>query len=777
MEPMHGSDRPVARLATTIPSGRPVFRRVALLIDGTARALILPFGPTLVYRLKYENMNVDPLLWPGIVPSLATVVAVYGLGRSLGTFVADTCRPTFATSSLAIARLGGIALALHVFTYGAGLGSVRWLILIRFLSSVVAGLLCGLTSGIILEEDVLARRGSKLDLTEAVRKRESYSDLGCGTAKIYLAGFAVSILSGGLLFRSANGDLVFQGLTGGYSWSIFFLVGTAVLGELVFRTIFRLSAVSEEASLKRRPSVVFDEEVGIFGESDEDDDVASVTFLDPLIDTPARASFVSTIRSRIESATSLDEFFDCRSVCSDMDDILVDDPGMPLPSPGHLHSIARYVGGRCVYDDGEPSYVPQGDQVAVIPQCYLDCFNGNREKAKKAWDATQRWRFERQVWKIHTIPNSWFSRIKDAYPHFLHGFSKAGYPVIYEQPGRMNLKELFRNGCDIADMVHHYTFFLEYLSNCICTRPEVRSRKGPGAQPHSSSTWGFLVVMDVKGAGLSHLSGDVLRYLKQAGDTNSAHYPMSMKRAFLVNSPFWLAGAWSGIKGILPDSVQVDILSTSKFPAALREYIDEDQIPEEYAGKSPFALGEHPFEVELQALVEAAESDDMGMFSMSLSPLSGPGLRYAASASHPQRSAEPFRRRIASIDRVRSSERNSATPYSKDHKTRSPSSESNTLVLLSIVFVIFSAVQGAIEVAVPIWVLSPTSLGGLGYSPSRSGVSMFCAAMVLLWLLRSKSSRFLSRIPTKGPVQALRIGTGAESILLAALLYISSSTL
>jgi hypothetical protein len=107
------------------------------------------------------------------------------------------------------------------------------------------------------------------------------------------------------------------------------------------------------------------------------------------------------------------------------------------------------------------------------------------------------------------MPNRWFYKIKEAYPHFVHGNSKAGYPIIYEQLGRMNLKDLFRNGCEISDMVWHYTFFMEFVSNRICTRADVRSKLHPDSPQQGSSFWGTMVVMDVKGAGLTHLSGDV----------------------------------------------------------------------------------------------------------------------------------------------------------------------------------------------------------------------------------------------------------------------------
>lgn len=258
-----------------------------------------------------------------------------------------------------------------------------------------------------------------------------------------------------------------------------------------------------------------------------------------------------------------------------------------------------------MYPDGKPAYVPQGDCVSTIPSNFLEFYNYDHTRARQAYEATQEWRKQCNVWKIHTLPNRWYPRIKEAYPHFVHGHSKAGYPIIYEQPGRMRLKELFRSGCKIDDMIFHYQFFMEFLSNIICTREEVRSLSNSSSHVNGEvSSWGLMVVMDVEGIGFSSLSKDVLSYLKQAGEVNKSHYPLCTKRAILINMPYFLAGAFSTVKGLVPDSVQVDVASSSQRRQVLCKYIDEDQIPPEYGGTSPHRLGEHPYELSLRDLVQ-----------------------------------------------------------------------------------------------------------------------------------------------------------------------------
>ena len=264
-------------------------------------------------------------------------------------------------------------------------------------------------------------------------------------------------------------------------------------------------------------------------------------------------------------------------------------------SAAAMGMVAHYdrVTRCCVYEDGSPAHIPAGTSTQTLPSNFLRICKGNHRKAAKQWNATQEWRKKGQVWKIHTVPNHWYLRIKDAYPHSIHGFTKDGYPVIYEQPGNMKLKWLFRDGCTVSDMTRWYTFFMEYLSNCMTARA--------ADEESLAHDWGFVVVMDMRRAGISMLSSDVLSYLKQAGAINNTHYPLSMKQSYLINAGSLVASIWSGVRKTLPESVHVEIF---KSPSPLRNYIDEDQIPSEYGGTSPYPLGHHPDELALRSIVE-----------------------------------------------------------------------------------------------------------------------------------------------------------------------------
>lgn len=246
------------------------------------------------------------------------------------------------------------------------------------------------------------------------------------------------------------------------------------------------------------------------------------------------------------------------------------------------------------------------------PASYLRHARGDVERARADWEATLLWRAKENVGGILSSPHPVFRKIKATYPHTIHGLSRDGYPVVYEQPGQMDLKALFQDGCPVSDVVRHYVFFMEYLSNRICGDTELR-RSGAmasgGPKPGSADGFGFVVVMDMRGVSVSHLSADVLKYMNRASDINKRHYPMSMKRVIAVNVTGILAAAWSGVKRIVPKAGAggAPDIASDRYLAALEEIIATDQIPPEFGGSSPYTLGAHPYEVGLWNLVDSVE--------------------------------------------------------------------------------------------------------------------------------------------------------------------------
>lgn len=495
--------------------------------------------------------------------------------------------------------------------------------------------------------------------------------------------------------------------------------------------------------------------------------------------TPAR-SRAGSVSSAI--STRSDMFFDCVSEHSGEDGKMMEDfindvksPMAPLPPPTGNGSVSIYRNGRVVYPNGKPSHVPPHHSRSVVPQSYIESFSSSdptHSKATAKWEESQQWRQDQNVWRIHATRHNHFAEIKKAYPHFVHGFSKAGYIIVYEQPGKMELKGLFRSGCTVDDMIHHYVYLMEYIGNVLSEDPQIVEARRRWCRANGRSElehWGIMVVMDVSGAGPSMLSGDVLRYLKRAGDTNSAHYPSTIKRAFVVNSPFYLAGIFSGIRNILPESVHVELLGGSSQIQHLTEFIELDQIPKEYGGSSQYALGQHPFEIGMAELVESINNNLRNEEAPTKDDkdCKVPGLVILESASDSATtsatpsvdgddgdgedgkfvdipfgspSAQPFQR----TSRRTSAESSHITnPTVSNHgikpKTLSKSAsaaesvKSRAVNVISFLSVINAASSCILECTGVLWMSSPRVVGGLRYDLIGTTSVTAAASLLLLW--------------------------------------------
>jgi len=519
------------------------------------------------------------------------------------------------------------------------------------------------------------------------------------------------------------------------------------------------------------------------------------------------------LNSNSTNPSDEDEFFDC------LDDIEVDESSS---SPNTTHDdietglsraaatttntkqnenqIALYSQRRIIYSDGTSAYVPAGERTSAIPGGYLQLYKNNTTKAQAKYQATQEWRHQKQIQSIHSRPHTWFPKIKVAYPHVIHGYTLDGMPVVYESPGRMNLKELFRSGCSVDDMLFHYCYLMEYLSNLESILTELHENDNEMEEGRSSDDWqdelagyahtkqtrlqndpvtfGFCVIMDVRGASPTSLSGDVLVYLKRAGDTNSSHYPGSQQVCVAVHAHWMMSMAFNVIKSTMPASAKVDLLSSAETTeGGLKKYISEDQIPVEYGGKSKFKLSEHPFEVGLRQLVErqgeatTAASAPLGSvydehsLNTPLSDVTESPRKIPTGPYHMQSSSNlPLDGGATTLKR----DSPSSTPE-RGHTAKEWDGlgQDSILMVTSILQFVVYFIIGSLEVVLPYWIITPPSNGGMGYEPQRSGTAIFISCLIITWLnKRSRFSKLARRTIEKSALRGFRIGIGSTCFFL-----------
>lgn len=95
-----------------------------------------------------------------------------------------------------------------------------------------------------------------------------------------------------------------------------------------------------------------------------------------------------------------------------------------------------------------------------------------------------------------------------------------------------------------------------------------------------------VVVMDLKNVPLSHHS-DVRKLVKLIAEWDQDFYPESLGMVFVINVPSFFTVLWAIVKPWLDPVVvhKFRILGTNFLPT-MTQFIDEEQIPEEYGGKN-----------------------------------------------------------------------------------------------------------------------------------------------------------------------------------------------
>lgn len=222
-----------------------------------------------------------------------------------------------------------------------------------------------------------------------------------------------------------------------------------------------------------------------------------------------------------------------------------------------------------------------GGPVAFSPR-FIAAEKGDEGKGRQRYENTLQWRRENDIDNILVRAHPTFHTIKKYYPQFFHGRTKTGLPVYYEQPGKIDLNGLKREGLSIEDLLRHYMYITEYLWRVI----------------EPSDTGRSVTVLDVSGIGMSDLGGEVLDFIKKASAFTGAHYPERSSKIFIINIPRWFNMIWRMIKPLIDPVTREKIhmlKGSSTILKELEQHIDPDQIPSDLGGRG-VALGHSPEE-------------------------------------------------------------------------------------------------------------------------------------------------------------------------------------
>lgn len=187
--------------------------------------------------------------------------------------------------------------------------------------------------------------------------------------------------------------------------------------------------------------------------------------------------------------------------------------------------------------------------------------------------------------------------IRHLYPRGFHGISRDGQPVMVMRSGKQELTKLMEHVTEQKMLLYdvwHQEELMRVLGDC--------SRF---ADRHIETAVG---IVDLDGFGWKNMSRVVFAILQAQADIASSHYPETMDRLFIVNSPRLFQTAWRVIRRWLPTATREKIAILGEdFLDEVGETIDLGQVPLELGGECDHArhgypncwtaLGQHPLDI------------------------------------------------------------------------------------------------------------------------------------------------------------------------------------
>lgn len=179
-----------------------------------------------------------------------------------------------------------------------------------------------------------------------------------------------------------------------------------------------------------------------------------------------------------------------------------------------------------------------------IPTRYLKMQGGDRAKAKKALEATIKWREENDVDTILARPHSKFEVCKKIFPHFFCGRDETDHVILLQRPGLINLDLAKLNNIEGEDLLYHYVYAMEYLWKVL--------------EPNVEGT--MTSIIDMTGVNFSLLTKrELLNVVKLFCITMDAHFPQRSHKTLVINSPKWFGAIYKLVSPLLRESTKEKI--------------------------------------------------------------------------------------------------------------------------------------------------------------------------------------------------------------------------
>ncbi|EIE24984.1 CRAL/TRIO domain-containing protein [Coccomyxa subellipsoidea C-169] len=222
----------------------------------------------------------------------------------------------------------------------------------------------------------------------------------------------------------------------------------------------------------------------------------------------------------------------------------------------------------------------QGDNYFL--RRFLRARQHDLKRAKEMYAASMKWRAE---FGVDTILDDFHFQERDAfislYPQGYHKTDKFGRPIYIQHLGAINYKKLEA----VTTEERMIKFHVQEYERCARVIMPACSLV---AGHHIDQTF---AIIDVKGVGLKHLTGEVKRMLSRIMSIDQNNYPEMLGHTCIINAPSIFKFVWQAIRSFIDPKTQEKVeVCPRDFVPALLKWVDAESLPEYLGGTSKATL-------------------------------------------------------------------------------------------------------------------------------------------------------------------------------------------
>ncbi|OQS00990.1 hypothetical protein ACHHYP_02030 [Achlya hypogyna] len=165
--------------------------------------------------------------------------------------------------------------------------------------------------------------------------------------------------------------------------------------------------------------------------------------------------------------------------------------------------------------------------------------------------------------------------IRQYLPQGCHGVDKNGNVLFFEHLGFLDSDAMAKT-CTIHDVLNAHIQKCEYQMHYVY--PLAAAKMG---KTMTKST----VIYDLSGIGMHTFKKVVYQFIKEVAVINQDHYPETLNKVFIVNTPLFFYGTWKLIEVFLNETSRKKVSILGKnYKSTLLQHVDPDQLPKTLGG-------------------------------------------------------------------------------------------------------------------------------------------------------------------------------------------------